>query len=128
MIEPNPSIDELVLQKEIDFKVEGAPAMNFKNMRMEPFSIFHYDVQLYKNTKGERYYLFSCYDDCTLYIMNCNKDIYDILKQNFIEISDDTDIFECSNKDRGTSLEFVPVPKSYRYEKGPSGTPVIFTD
>jgi hypothetical protein len=56
--------------------------------------------------------------------MNCNKDIYDMLSTQ-IELNDDITIFDYSP---GSSLEFVAIPEDYRYNDGPSGMTVIFTD
>jgi hypothetical protein len=127
VIRPQLEVDTLILQKEIDFAVEDMPAINFQTGQLEMHSVFHYDVSLYKKQSGEQYYLFKHHKDCTLFIMNCNKDIYDILEQNFITIKDIT-IFEHSESSKGESLEFVEIPGSYRDNGGYSGMPVIFTD
>jgi hypothetical protein len=124
MLKPDINNDSLVLQKEINFTIEGAPTMNFRTFQLDPFSIFHYDVQMYEKASGEQYYLFKQFDDCTLFIMNCNKDIYDILSTQ-LTITDDITIFDYSP---GSSLEFVAIPESYRYNPGSSGMTVIFTD
>lgn len=127
MINPDINTDELVLQKEIDFKLEDQPAMNFKTGQVEMFSIFHYDVKLFKKKDGQHYYLFKVHDDCTLYIMNCNKLVYDLLEKHFIPIKD-VPIFEYSPNEKGKATEFVPIPDEYRNQPGAAQTSVIFTD
>ncbi|QCR33119.1 hypothetical protein [Lysinibacillus sp. SGAir0095] len=125
MIKPNPKSDELVLKEEIHFTIDGMPTMNFSTGQLDSFSTFHYDVKLYKNAKGKKYYLFNCYKDCTLFIMNCNQEIYELLEK-IIPINDDIEIFEHSPGKKG--LEFVAIPEEYRKTSGFSGSAIIFTD
>lgn len=127
MLRPDIDNDVLVFQKEVHFDIEGAPTMNFKTMQLDPFSKFHYDVKMYQKTTGEQYYLFSAFDDCTIYIMNCNKDVYDFLSK-LIPISDDITIFDYDEKAKGRPTEFVGIPEEYRYKDAPSGMAIIFTD
>lgn len=127
MIQPDLRVDKLKLQKEVHFTIEGAPAINIRTGQIEPFSRFHYDTKLYEKPNGLRYYLFNPYDDCTLYIMNCNKDVYDFLG-GIIPIDDETEIFEHSPEEKGSPTEFVPIPEDYRTNPGTSGIPVFFTD
>ncbi|MGD6794707.1 hypothetical protein [Metabacillus indicus] len=125
MLKPDIKNDKLVFQKEIDFQIEDLPSMNFKAGKIEMFSVFHYDVILYEKTDGSMYYLFKAYEDCTLFIMNCNKDIYDILEK-FIKITDDVSIFDYDPSNKRSSLEYVIIPEEYRESTNSTGMGALF--
>lgn len=115
---PNLSKDQLLMTKEINIQLDGKPALNFKTGNLDSFSKLHYQVKMYKKAEGKKYYIFEAKDDCTMFIMNCNKDIYDILK-DYIEINDNIDIFEPFND------HYVIIPTSYRHIDGYGGPTVI---
>lgn len=127
MPKPNVEKDKLILQKRINLKFDGMPAMNFKTAKVEIFSRLHYDVKLYQREDNSQYYVFQQRDNCTLFIMNCNKDVYDKLER-LIPLNDDIDIFEYSESERETALEYVRIPLQYRHQKGVGIPTVLFYD
>lgn len=112
--EINPKVDKFISKKEVKILVKGAPALSFKNNKMYNDSYLHYNAELYKTLEGYKYYLFKCFDDCTLYIMNCNKNIYEELEK-IIELNDDIMIYESDDEDN------CLIPPSYRKIDGVGG-------
>lgn len=113
----NPKVDKFISRTEIKILVKGAPSLSFKNNKMYNDSYLHYNAELYKTFEGNKYYLFKCFDDCTLYIMNCNKNIYDELEK-IIELNDDIMIYESDDDN------FL-IPPSYRKVDGIGGMSTV---
>lgn len=124
VIEPNIKKDKLILKKEVSILVEGLPSFSFKNGKLYNDSFLHYDAELYETEKKEKYYIFKSFDDCTLYIMNCNEEIYKVLSKQ-IEIDDSIDIFDVSSDFKNKKETYHFIPTSYRKEEGFGGMATI---
>lgn len=89
---PNREEDKILSIKEIQIEFPDRPAIDPSTGDIVQTSILHYDAELYQRASGSKYYIFKHYDDCTLFIMNCNKPEYDEIKR-FIELDDKIDIW-----------------------------------
>lgn len=123
MIRPDFKKDKFISRTEIGILIDGMPSMNFKEGKVYNHTLFHYNADLYQNNKGEKYYLFRSFDDCTLYIMNCNKEIYEELYKQ-IELDDSIPIFGVETKGEKEE-DYYSIPIEYRKEDGFGGNATI---
>ena len=103
---PKLGIDKVLDEYEINLKF-NIPGIDFKTDVINDQSRFHYKVTLYQKENGKKYYLFEDFDDCTLFIMNCNKAVYKELEK-YLEINDDIDMWQFINNEG----ELQQIPKS----------------
>jgi hypothetical protein len=116
---PNPTVDKLISSKELKCTF-NTPALNFSTLHLDDYSFLHYTARLYENSNNYSYYIFELHDDCTMFIMNCNKGVYDEI-QKYIKINDDIDIWEFSKEDN----QYTHIPTSYRKEEGIGGMAIV---
>lgn len=112
--EINSKVDKLISRTEVKILVEGLPSLSFKDGKIYNDSYLHYNADFYKTKEGDKYYLFKCINDSTLFIMNCNKAIYDELEK-IIELNDNIMIYE--SDDKSNTL----IPLAYRKTDGIGG-------
>lgn len=108
-LKPNLNVDKLLESKDINIKFYNIIALNLKTGFLDPYSIFHYTANLYQREDDSKYYLFNRCENCTMYIINCNKEIYDELK-NYITLNDDIEIWETF-----ISNSYQIIPICYRH-------------
>ena len=77
---PDLKADRLILDRKINFKVINMRTLNYETGKIDDYSIFNYWVKLYEKKNKNKYYVFNCNPDCTLFIMNCNKVVYDLIE------------------------------------------------
>lgn len=114
MQRPNLSLDKLLSSTTINLKFNHIPALNINLEFVDPYSIFHYCIDLYERLDGSKYYIFNKLENCTMYIMNCNKEIYNILKE-YVTMDDNIEIWQFLNN----TYEFVPtLYRHFRWYQG----------
>ncbi|GEM_PF-3606348 len=123
--EPTLKKDKFILRKEVSVLVEGMPSFNFNDGKLYNDSCLRYNADLYRTDEGEQYYIFRALEYCTLFIMNCNKEVYRAISQQ-IELNDDIEIFDATTREG--KEEYVSIPVSYRHEEGFGGGAFIFTN
>lgn len=118
-VEPNIKADKYIAEYECSILIEDYPTMNFNTGKLDNSSHLHYTAKLYKRLDGSKYYIFEPYTDCTLRIMNCNGDIYDIIAKEIL-LNDSIEIWQPF--DNGT---YQLIPNSYRHIPGIGGMAII---
>lgn len=121
--EPNLKRDMFVSKTDVGILIEGMPSFSFKDGKMYNDSVVRYNAELYKNDKGEEYYIFREQDFCTLLIMNCNKEIYKEIYK-IIKLNDNIPIFIPSGNEDDAE-NFIIIPFSYRNTEGFGGSTFI---
>lgn len=96
--------DFFIDTKEVDIIIDDMPAFNYNSFKLEPFSRFHYSVNLYQRLDGSQYYIFKAYNNCNLYIIDCKRDFYDRLDEH-ITLTDDMEIWQPFNG----SYQLIPL-------------------
>ncbi|AQM61008.1 hypothetical protein [Clostridium baratii] len=124
IVKPNLKKDKFISRTEVKILVEGMPAFSFKDEEIYNDSCLHYNGDLYRTNDGEEYYIFRELDYCTLYIMNCNKEIYNVLSKQ-IKLTDDIAIFDSIKEENGEE-RYVNIPVSYRHIEGFRGNNFVF--
>ncbi|NOW07246.1 hypothetical protein [Clostridium beijerinckii] len=123
---PNVKKDKFIVEKEVSVFVEGMPSFSFKDGKLYNDSFLHYNTKLYETSKNEKYYVFKAFDDCTLYIMNCNKEIYKALTESGqIELDSSISIFDESRDIDDNEVRYYIIPASYREVEGFGGMGVV---
>jgi hypothetical protein len=110
MLKPNLIVDKPLTTTILKLKLKDIPSLNTNSGVIDAESIFHYKIKLYERVNGSKYYVFYELTDCSLPIINCNKEIYDIL-QNYIPIDDAVEVWQPTNN----SYELIPT--TYRHTK-----------
>lgn len=118
----NTKVDKFISKTEIKILMKGDVPKDPQDYILYYEGYLHYNAELYKTAEGEKYYLFKSFDDCNLYINNCNKNIYDTLEK-IIELNDDIMIFEtdadCDDDDN------LLVSPSYRKINNGEGLKIV---
>ena len=117
--EPNLKVDKTLLLEEINVKFDNIPGLNFNTSYVYPYSIFHYNICFYEREDGSNYYIFTEFEDCTMFIMNCNEDVYDILSSR-IKLNDNIEIWQTIENNN-----YQIIPNQYRHFEGYGGSDVI---
>ena len=117
--EPNLKVDKKLQLEEINVKFDNIPGLNFKTGYVDPCSIFHYNICFYEREDGSNYYIFTEFEDSTMFIMNCNKDVYDILSSK-IKLDDNMEIWQTVENNN-----YQIIPTQYRHFVGYGKSGVI---